>query len=84
MESYLRALAPELNEAASASIGDLFGALADAVAGASGAIYPSGSFFNYFKDGWNFAGFPTSATPTYPDSLITTVITLGRRQGIGV
>lgn len=74
VESYLRAVAPELSQPATASPLALMTTLAAQMVSASGTITPSGRFWNYFRDGWGFSGFPASGSPTYPDSLITSVI----------
>ena len=75
MESYLRAVAPELSQPATASPVTLLGAIATRMSAVGGSIAPSGNrFWTYFRDGWGFTGFPTNASPTYPDSYVTTSI----------
>lgn len=71
-EAYLRAVAPELSQSPSAAPPVLLTALAARMTAASSSIAASGRFWNYFKDNWGFTGFPTSGSPTYPDSLVTT------------
>jgi hypothetical protein len=74
MDAYLRAIASELFQPASASLPALLTALAARMAPASGSIAPSGKFYSYFQANYGFTGFPTSGSPTYADSLITTTV----------
>ena len=73
-ESYLRTIADELNQPESATIPALLAALAGQMTATGGSIAPSGKFWTFFQSNWGYSGFPSSGSPTYADSLITTTI----------
>jgi hypothetical protein len=72
VEAYLRTIAPELNQSASASTTAILDALKAQMVAAGRTIAPSGNqFYNYFRNNFGYAALPTSGTPNIPDSWIT-------------
>lgn len=74
VQSYLRVIAPELDEPANAPAATVLSSLAARMTANSMTIAPSGAFWNYFHQRFAFASFPSAPSPTIPDNWITTTI----------
>lgn len=75
VESYLRSITVELAQPATAPVTTIMSALAANMQAVGGSIAPSGGrLWMFFKDNWGFSGFPTSGSPTYPETWVTTNI----------
>jgi hypothetical protein len=75
-DAYLRVIGPELGQASGASTAAILDALAASMTSAALAVYPSGAFFNYFRDAFAYDGFPTSPTPGIDDGWVTSNVVI--------
>lgn len=73
LDNYLRTVAPELDESASAPPATLVNALKSAMQAAGDSVEPSGSFADYFMGQYAVA-LPQDEDATVPDSLITITV----------
>ena len=74
-EQYVRVLGAELNQAPTASTSAILDAFKASMIANAQTIAPSGgAFYNYFAANFGYSAFPTSATPSIPDSWITSAV----------
>jgi hypothetical protein len=73
-EIYVRVIGSEIGEPATASPATILNALKAQMALAGQTIYPSGTVWNYFNSNFAFNQFPTSLTPSIPDSWVSSVV----------
>src|SRR5438445_1230729 len=86
VETYLRTISPEINQNAAAAPFSILTTLAAQMTTAGAAIYPSGSFFNYFSSEFGFTGFPQSisAANIWDDWISTPVVPLQETRIVSV
>lgn len=73
VDTYLRAIAPELGETIGTAPATIATALKEAMVSAAQFVEPSGAFADYFNDNYSVA-LPSNEVATIPDSLISITI----------